>query len=254
MTDLAASRVAIFTGAARGIGRRCALSLAAAGYAIAIVDPLAPELARTLDEIRALGVPALGFDGDASDHGRAREVVAETLGRWSRIDFLMTNAGRPMPKGILEISEDEFDRTITVNLKSAFNYVQAVAPTMLAQGAGRIVCTSSLSAFSGGVTAAVSRFAYAAAKGGVVSMVRALAKELGPAVHVNAVCPGLIKVEGGGNPVIRARGEDIAANGIALRRVGTPEDVAELVRFLAVSEPCFLTGQAFTIDGFQYNM
>jgi 3-oxoacyl-[acyl-carrier protein] reductase len=254
MSEAVTHKVAIVTGSARGIGRRCALSLAEMGYAIALVDLLETEIEATAKDIRATGVEAQTFIADVADHGRAAEIVGAVIGRWGRIDALVNIAGRPMPKGILEIAEDEFDHTIAVNLKSCFNYIQATAPTMLARGSGRIVCMSSLNAFSGGVTAAVSRFAYAAAKGGIVSMVRSLAKELGPAVLVNAVCPGLIMVEGGGNPVIRARGQEIAANGIALRRIGTPEDVAQVVKFLVTSDPCFVTGQSITIDGFQYQM
>jgi 3-oxoacyl-[acyl-carrier protein] reductase len=143
--------------------------------------------------------------------------------------------------------------TIDVNLKSCFNYARAVAPAMLEAGRGRIVSMSSLNAHSGGVTAAVSRFAYAAAKAGILGMTRALAKELGPHVLVNAVCPGLIKTEIAKNAVIAAREPELI-KGVALNRVGSPRDVAEVVAFLALSEPCFVTGQAITVDGFQWNM
>ena len=111
-----------------------------------------------------------------------------------------------------------------------------------------------MNAHSGGVTAAVSRFAYAAAKAGILGMTRALAKELGPTILVNAICPGLIQTEIPKNPVIVERGAEIARAGIALRRVGRTDDVAQLVLFLATSEPCFITGQDFTVDGFQYNI
>jgi 3-oxoacyl-[acyl-carrier protein] reductase len=123
---------------------------------------------------------------------------------------------------------------------------------MQAQGGGRIASMSSINALSGGVTAAVSRFAYASAKAGILGMTRALAKELGPTILVNAICPGLIETELG-NAVTRSRGPQIAASDIALRRLGKPDDIAQLVLFLATSEPCFITGQAFTVDGFQYN-
>jgi 3-oxoacyl-[acyl-carrier protein] reductase len=167
------------------------------------------------------------------------------------VHVLVNNAGRSMPKGILEITEDEFDRTIAINLKSSFNYSRAVAPVMLEQGSGRIVSMSSLNAHTGGVTAAVSRFAYAAAKAGIIGMTKALAKELGPSVLVNAVCPGVIETELG-NTLTRERGATLAQAGIALQRMGKPEDVAELVLFLAASQPCFITGQALVVDGFQY--
>jgi 3-oxoacyl-[acyl-carrier protein] reductase len=152
----------------------------------------------------------------------------------------------------LEITEDEFDRTIAINLKSCFNYIRAVAPAMQAQGGGRIISMSSLNAHTGGVTAAVSRFAYAAAKAGIIGMTKALAKELGPTILVNAICPGVIETELG-NTLTRERGAALAQAGIALQRMGKPDDVAQLVLFLAASEPCFMTGQALVVDGFQFN-
>ena len=247
-------RVALVTGGARGIGQACALSLAEAGFDIALVDVLEAEMAGVCAQLRQRGVTARAYVADVGDHARAREVVTRVQQDFGRIDFLLNNAGRPMPKGILEISEEEFDATIRVNLKSCFNYIQATAPIMLAQARGRIVSMSSLNAHSGGVTAALSRFAYAAAKAGILGMTRALAKELGPAIHVNAICPGLIKTDESRNVVIKERGDQIAAAGIALRRVGAPDDVAQVVRFLATSEPCFITGQCFTVDGFQYQV
>ena len=247
-------KVAIITGGARGIGRACALTLARAGYDIALVDLLGPELERTANEIRGLGREAMTFEADTSVFGRAQEIAGAVRTQLGRIDFLLNNAGKPMPKGVLEISEREFDDTIAVNLKSCFNYIRAVAPVMLEQGGGRIVSMSSVNAHSGGVTAAVSRFAYASAKAGILGMTRALAKELGPTILVNAICPGLIQTEIPKNPVIAERGAEIARNGIALRRVGRTDDVAQVVLFLATSEPCFITGQDFTVDGFQYNI
>lgn len=246
-------RTAIVTGGARGIGRGCALKLAEQGCAVALVDILAPELARTKSELDALGVPCLTFEADVADFAAADDVTQAVLTDWGRLDILVNNAGRPMPKGLLEISEAEWDTTIDVNLKSCFNYARAVAPTMLEAKQGRIVSMSSLNAYSGGVTAAVSRFAYAAAKAGILGMTRSLAKELGPHVLVNAVCPGLIKTEIAKNPVIASREAELI-KGVALNRVGSPRDVAELVAFLALSDPCFITGQAITIDGFQWNM
>ena len=152
----------------------------------------------------------------------------------------------------LEITEEEYDTTMNINLKSCFNYIQAVAPFMLKAKWGRIISMSSLNAHSGGVTAAVSRFSYTSAKAGILGMTRALAKELGPDILVNAVCPGLIKTEITKNAVIATREPELV-KGIALKRVGTPTDVAELVCFLALSEPNFITGQDITIDGFQWN-
>ncbi|KQU85656.1 short-chain dehydrogenase [Ensifer sp. Root31] len=247
----AQEKVAIVTGGARGIGKACAMDLARAGYALVLVDLLEKELAETAALISAEGRKVLTFVADVSSHQRADEVIAQTIETFGRIDFLLNNAGRSAPVGILEISEEEFDRAIAINLKSCFNYIQHTAPHMLKQGGGRIVSMSSLNALSGGVTAAVSRFAYAAAKAGILGMTRALAKELGPVIAINAICPGVIRTEIDTNVTDRA--EEVT-KGIALGRLGCADDVARLVTFLATSEPCFMTGQTLTVDGFQFNV
>lgn len=248
------AKVALVTGGARGIGRKSALHLAEKGFAIALVDVLVPEMRNVRQEIELQGGKAIYLEGDVADHRKATEIVREIHAQFGRIDVLLNNAGRPMPKGILEITEEEFDRTIAINLKSCFNYIQPVVPIMQAANGGRIICMSSLNAYSGGVTAAVSRFSYAAAKAGILGLVKALAKELGPDIYINAICPGLIATEVGQNSVINTRGAEIAENGIALKRIGSTDDVAQLVGFLAASEPCFITGQAFVVDGFQFHM
>lgn len=246
-------RTAIVTGGARGIGRGCAHALARENLHVALVDVLVPEMQNTQIELQNLGVQCEIFEADVSDHQRAKEVSGAVLKEWGRIDVLINNAGRPMPAGIQEITESQWDQTINVNLKSCFNYIQAVVPAMLEQQYGRIVSMSSLNAHSGGVTAAVSRFAYASAKAGIIGMTRALAKELGPQIAINAVCPGLIKTELlAKNPVITEREPELI-KGIALNRCGGPADVANVVAFLATSEPCFITGQDITVDGFQWN-
>ncbi len=245
-------KVALVTGGARGIGRACAHALARSGYDIALVDLLAPEMERTAEEIRGIGRQARIYEADVASFSRAQEVVADVHGAFGRIDFLLNNAGKANPIGILEITEDEFDRTIAINLKSCFNYIRHVAPIMTAQGGGRIASMSSLNALSGGVTAAVSRFSYASAKAGILGMTRALAKELGPTIAINAICPGVIKTELG-NSITRSREPELV-RGIALGRLGSPQDVANLVAFLATSDPCFITGQEFVVDGFQFNV
>jgi 3-oxoacyl-[acyl-carrier protein] reductase len=247
-----APKVAIVTGGARGIGRGCALELAARGYDIALVDLLEPEMKRTAGEIEALGRKTLAYKADVASFARAHEVVADVARQWSEVDFLLNDAGVPNPKGILEIKEEEFDRTIAVNLKSCFNYIHAVAPIMLKQEAGgRIVSMSSLNALSGGVTSAVSKHSYAAAKAGILGLTRSLAKELGPKIMINAICPGVIETELG-NSLTKSRGPELT-KGITLNRLGKPADVAQLVAFLATSEPCYITGQHFVIDGFQWS-
>jgi 3-oxoacyl-[acyl-carrier protein] reductase len=244
------TKLAIVTGGARGIGRGCAHALARKGMDLALVDQLVPEMERTAGEIRAMGREVRIYEADVALHARAAEVVRQIGADFGRIDVLVNDAGRGNPKGITEITEAEFDRTIAVNLKSCFNFIQPVVPIMRAGGGGRIVSMSSLNAFSGGVTSAVSKFSYAAAKAGILGMTRALAKELGPEIAINAICPGVIETELG-NTLTKSRGPELM-KGIALGRLGTPADVAELVAFLATVEPNFMTGQAFIIDGFQW--
>lgn len=244
--------IAIVTGGARGIGRACALALARKGFDVALVDILVPEMERTASEIRALGRDVRTYEADVAVFHRAQEVVDDVVAAWGRVDFLLNNAGRSNPKGIMEITEEEWDATLDLNLKSCFNWIRAVVPTMRAQGGGRIANMSSLNAYSGGVTSAVSKFSYAAAKAGILGLTRALAKELGPTIHVNAICPGVIETELG-NALTRARGAELA-KGIALGRLGTPQDVAEVAVFLATHEPSFITGQDFVVDGFQWVM
>lgn len=171
--------VALVTGAARGIGKGCAEALGRRGFELVLVDVLKGELAATVEGFNRGGVVAEGFVADVADHRRAREVVDEVRERRAAIDVLVNNAGTPMPKGLLEIEEHEWDRTIDVHMKGCFNWCRAVAPSMLAKGAGRIVNISSVSAVSGGVTSAVSKFAYAGAKAGILGMTRALAKSGG---------------------------------------------------------------------------
>jgi 3-oxoacyl-[acyl-carrier protein] reductase len=245
-------KTAIVTGGARGIGRGCALELAARGYDIALIDLLAPEMTWTAGEIAALGRRALTYQADVALFAQAREIVADVRKQWGQVDFLLNDAGASNAKGILEIKEEEFDRTIAVNLKSCFNYIHAAAPIMLGQeDGGRIVSMSSLNALSGGVTSAVSKHSYAAAKAGILGLTRSLAKELGPKIMINAVCPGVIETELG-NSLTQSRGAEMM-KGIMLNRLGKPADVAQLVAFLATSEPCFITGQHFVIDGFQWS-
>jgi 3-oxoacyl-[acyl-carrier protein] reductase len=228
-----APRTAIVTGGARGIGRGCALELARRGYDIALVDLLEPEMKRTQGEIEGLGRKALTYQADVASFARAHEVADDVARQWGGIDFLLNDAGASNAKGILEIKEEEFDRMLKQ------------------EGGGRIASMSSLNALSGGVTSAVSKHAYAAAKAGILGLTRSLAKELGPRIMINAICPGVIETELG-NSLTKSRGEEMK-KGIMLDRLGTPADVAQLVAFLATSEPCFITGQHFVIDGFQWS-
>src|SRR5215475_1933987 len=246
------TKTALVTGGARGIGRSCALALADAGFDIALVDLLEAEIAAAAADIETRRVRTLTAQADVSDFARAHAIVEEIVAKWGHLDVLLNNAGAPSPKPILEISEAEFDRAIAVNLKSCFNYIHAAAPIMLGQDSGgRIISISSINALSGGVTSAVSKHAYAAAKAGILGLTRSLAKELGPKVSVNAICPGIIATDLAAG-LLAERGPQLAA-GIAMGRLGKPEDIASIVRYLAVEANMYMTGQHFLVDGFQWS-
>ena len=241
MTTRNTGSVAVVTGGARGIGLGCAMSLAAKGFNLALVDVREDELREATGKLRATGVQAEGFVADVSDFEKAEAVAGDILERFEAIGVLVNNAGIGSAKGLLEISEAEWDRTIDVNLKGCFNWSRAVVPSMQARGWGRIVSIASIAAYSGGT---VSKLAYAASKAGILGMTRSLAKELAPAIAVNAICPGTINSG-------LAAATDEALKGICLGRLGTPQDIGEVVAFLASVEPNFITGQAITVDGFQ---
>ncbi len=190
------------------------------------------------------------LEADVSDFAQAQALGREVLERWGQVDVRVNNAGVAQPKGLLDIGEQEWDRTIAINLKGVFNWCKSVAPAMMARGAGRIVNISSVSANSGAGPGAVSKFAYCAAKAGVLGLTRGLARELAPHVTVNAICPGLIHPDLT-HEMIAAQGEAITRP-IPLARLGTPEDIAEVVAFLATVTPCFMTGEAIDVDGGQW--
>lgn len=244
------TKTAIITGGGRGIGRGCALELAKQGCDIVLVDLIPEDLANTKAEVELLGQTCRTFLADVSDFVRAHDILAEIEEETGPVDILVNNAGKSNTAGITEITEESFDRTIAINLKGAFNWTHAAAPGMMRAERGRIVMMSSLNAYTGGVTSAVSRFSYTTAKAGLLGMTRALAKELAPHILVNAVCPGIIETERS-NEMIRARKEDLV-RGITLGRTGTPADVAQVVAFLCLSDPCFMTGQDLKIDGLQW--
>jgi 3-oxoacyl-[acyl-carrier protein] reductase len=243
--------VAVVTGAARGIGRATATALARKGFDVALVDLREAELEEAAAAVRTAGGQALELSGDVADHLATQRLAHAVLAIWGRVDVLVNNAGISQPKGLLEITEDEFDLTIATNLKGAFNWCKAVAPSMVAQRSGRIVSISSVSAHTGAGMAAVSKFAYCAAKAGILGLTRGLAKELAPHVMVNAICPGLIETDLTSGMIAR-EGAQALRRSIPLARLGTPEDVAEVVVFLATVTPCFMTGEVVDVDGGQW--
>jgi NAD(P)-dependent dehydrogenase (short-subunit alcohol dehydrogenase family) len=142
----APGRAAVVTGAARGIGRATAVALAKNGFRVALADIRGPEMQVTAALVREAGSEALALEGDVTSLATAQRQAAAVLAAWERVDVLVNNAGISQPKGLLEITEEEWDRTIDTHLKGAFNWCKALAPAMLAQRAGRIVTMSSVSA------------------------------------------------------------------------------------------------------------
>jgi 3-oxoacyl-[acyl-carrier protein] reductase len=249
-TDVNDRNVAVVTGAARGIGLACVKRLAAKGFRVAMADIGSAQLDESAAALQAQGWDVLTLPGDVGHYDAVQQQAALVLRHYGRIDVLVNNAGISQPKGLLDISEAEWDRTIMVNLKGFFNWCKAVAPAMLAQGGGRIINMSSISATTGGSAEAVSKFSYCASKAGVLGLTRGLAKELAPTVTVNAICPGSIRTDLT-EALINANHDQILQT-IPLKRIGTPDDIAVVVEFLAMVNPCFITGEVIDVDGGQW--
>lgn len=243
-------KVAVVTGAAGGIGYACARRLAARGYAVAIADVAGPAMTDAVKKMVDDGCEVMALEGDVSQYDLVQGQCQSVLDRYGHIDVMINNAGISQPKTILELSEQEWDRTIAVNLKGMFNWCKAVAQPMVDVGSGRIINMSSISANTGGSPDAVSKLAYCASKAGVLGLTRALAKELAPHVMVNALCPGAIRTNLT-EALIQQR-QDLITQAIPLKRLGTPDDVAVVAEFLATAEPCFITGEVIDVDGGQW--
>ncbi|HUG16835.1 MAG TPA: SDR family NAD(P)-dependent oxidoreductase [Thermomicrobiales bacterium] len=240
MPRLAGKR-AVVTGAGRGIGRAIARAFLAEGASVLLVD-LQPDL---LEGIGSHDGRAVTLTADVADPQQVAGIVDRAKQRFGGIDVLVNNAGiGGAGKTLLEVSRDEWDRMILVDLTSVFLCCQAVVPVMLEQSRGSIVNLSSIT----GVEGTAGSVPYSAAKAGVIGMTKSLAKELAPhGINVNAVAPGLIDTE-----MSRARGQELARQQVRWPRIGQPEDVAGLIVYLASDEAEFITGQVIGINGGAY--
>ncbi|HLR12481.1 MAG TPA: 3-oxoacyl-ACP reductase family protein [Burkholderiaceae bacterium] len=244
------NQVAVVTGAANGIGLACARRLAARGFSIAMADLPGDALKQQAVRLREQGAQVLELAGDVGSFPVVQTHFDQVVQRFGRVDVLVNNAGISSPKTILDISEEEWDRTLNINLKGVFNWCKAVAAPMVTQQAGRIINMSSVSAHTGGSPSAVSKVAYCASKAGILGLTRALARELAPHVTVNALCPGSVTTSLT-EALIRENHDAITAS-IPLGRVGQPDDIAAVVEFLATVTPNYLTGEVIDVDGGQW--
>lgn len=238
-------KVAIVTGAARGIGKAIALKFASEGANIAFTDLAIDENGlATQKEIEALGVKAKGYASNAANFEDTHNVVAEILKDFGRIDILVNNAGITRDGLMMRMSEQQWDMVINVNLKSAFNFVHAVTPIMMKQKGGSIINMASVVGVSGNA----GQCNYSASKAGMIGLAKSIAKELGSrGVRANAIAPGFIITD-----MTAALSDEVRAEWakqIPLRRGGTPEDVANVATFLASDLSSYVTGQVIHCCG-----
>ncbi len=238
-------RVALVTGASRGIGKEIALTLASYGATVIInYNGSEGRATEVLEEIKANGGTGIVYQADVSDFNQVKQMMDDIKKQFGSIHILVNNAGITKDNLILRMSEDEFNDVIDINLKGVFNCLRNISPIMLKQRYGIIINISSIVGIHGNP----GQVNYSAAKAGVIGMTKSLAKELGSrGITVNAVAPGYIDTDM--TKVLKDDLKDKIKQEILLRRLGEAKDVAALVAFLASDNSAYITGQTIQVDG-----
>ncbi len=237
-------KVALVTGAGRGIGRAIALKLAGDGADIAAVD-LKPEFcAETCDMVRAMGRRAWAYGADVASAAAVEQTVEKALADAGKVDILVNNAGITKDTLLMRMSEADWDAVLNINLKGAFLFTKALARAFVKQRSGRIINIASVI----GLVGNAGQCNYAASKAGVIGLTKSVARELASrSVTSNAIAPGFIETK-----MTAVLGEDVRRkllNQIPLGRLGSAEDVANAALFLASDQAAYITGQVLTVDG-----
>lgn len=238
-------KVAIITGAARGIGKAIALRFAEEGANIAFTDLVIDEIGlATQAEIEARGVKAKGYASNAANFEETHAVVAEILKDFGRVDILVNNAGITKDGLMMRMGEGQWDAVLNVNLKSAYNFIHACTPIMMRQRGGSIINMSSVV----GVHGNAGQANYAASKAGLIGLAKSIAQELGSrGIRANAIAPGFIITDMTAKLPEEVRAE--WCKKIPLRRGGTVEDIANVATFLASDMSSYVSGQVIQVDG-----
>jgi NAD(P)-dependent dehydrogenase (short-subunit alcohol dehydrogenase family) len=241
-------KTSIVTGARRGIGHAIALALAREGSNVVVSDISEADCQKVVDEIEGLGSKGLALKCDVSSSTEVEDMVQKTVTEFGKVDILVNNAGIIAYKPFLEITEEEWDKTLSVNLKGQFLCARAAAREMLKSNWGRIINIASIS--SGGCGIAFPLIAhYTVSKGGVVALTEALALELTPrGINTNAICPGAIDTDMAKGAKESGQLQQVLAR-VPKGRLGRPEEIASLAVFLASEESDYISGAAIVIDG-----